>query len=177
MSKNSKQMKIIKKLRDERSEKRKWYQKYVSLCSDYNALEREKSRLKHRLDVAGLNTPTLDQTTGSVHLIEADIEPYGSYVPLIEEPTEGDMELLKKQLTQGLVEGLLANNMVQIIYKDPHICVGPFGDALNKYYTYAAKMYVVPWEQMRVFGRHVRMYEYLGGAVKNGRENGTKEDS
>ena len=170
MSKNRKQKKIIKKLRDERSEKRGWKQKYESLCSEDKVLEIEKSRLKHRLDVAGLNTPTLEESTGPIHVIEADIEPYGSYVALTEEPTERDMEMLKKQLTQGLVEGMLANNLVQIIYKDPYNCVGPFGDPLNNHYTYAAKMYVVPWEQMRVFGRHVRLYEYLGSGVKDGRE-------
>lgn len=175
MSKNRKQMKIIKKLRAAEAKANSWYNQYVSLLAKNRELELAIDKLKHRLDVAGFTTPTLEESTGPVRVIEADIEPYGSYVALTEEPTERDMEILKKQLTQGLVDGLLANNLVQIIYKDPYNCGGPFGDVLNNYYTYAAKMYVVPWEQMRVFGRHVRLYEYLGGRVKDGRENGTND--
>jgi len=167
MSKNRKQTKINKKLREAQAKANSWYNQYVSLLAKNRELELAINKLKHRLDLAGLNTPTLEKTTGSVHVIEADIEPYGSYVALTEEPTERDMEMLKKQLTQGLVEGLLANNLVQIIYKDPYKCGSPFGDVLNNHYTYAAKMYVVPWEQMRVFGRHVRLYEYLGDIMKD----------
>lgn len=167
MSKNRKQTKINKKLRDARANADRLYHLYNKLLAEYMDLKIANEKLKHRLDVAGLNTPTLEESTGSVHVIEADIEPYGSYAVLTEEPTESEMEILKRQLTQGLVEGMLANNLVQIIYKEPDYCRGPFGDVLNNNYTYAAKMYVVPWEQMRVFGRHVRLYEYLGGGVKD----------
>lgn len=164
MSKNRKQMKIIKKLRAAEAKANSWYNQYVSILAKNSELELKNDKLKHRLDLAGLNTPTLEESTGPIHVIEADIEPYGSYVALTDEPTESDMEILKKRLTQGLVEGLLANNLVQIIYKDPYN-VGPFGDALNNYYTYAAKMYVVPWEKMRVFGKHA----ILERRVKDGR--------
>ena len=170
MSKNRKQMKIIKKLRDERAYADRLYHQYVNLMRDYMDLKIANEKLKHRLDVAGLNTPTLEESTGPVHVIEADIEPYGSYAVLTEEPTESEMEILKKRLMKGLVDGMLANNLVQIIYKEPDNCVGPFGDVLNNNYTFAAKMFVVPWEQMRVFGSHVRLYEYLGSGVKDGRE-------
>lgn len=167
MSKNRKQTKIIKKIREAQAKADSWYHQYVSLLSKNRELELANEKLKHRLDVAGLTTPTLEETTGPVHVIEADIEPYGSYVALTEEPTEREMEILKRQLTQGLVEGLLATNLVQIIYKDPYNCDYPFGGGPNNYYTYAAKMYVVAWEQMRVFGRHVRLYEYRSHRKEN----------
>lgn len=167
MSKNMKQTKIIKKLREAQAKANSWCHQYLHILAKNRELELENDKLKHRLDVAGFTTPTLEESTGPIHVIEADIEPYGSHVVLTEEPTERDMEILKEQLTQGLVEGMLANNLVQIIYKEPDNCRGPFGDVLNNHYTYAAKMYVVPWEQMRVFGRHVRLYEYLGDIMKD----------
>lgn len=165
MSKNKKSTKIIKKLRDARANADRLYHQYVKLLTDYMDLKIANEKLKYRLDLAGLNTPTLEESTGPIHVIEVDMEPYGMYAVLTEEPTELDIDLLKKRFTKRLVESMLANNLVQFIHKSPD----GFGDPMNEHFTYAAKMFVVPWEQMRVFGSHVRLYEYLGSGVKDGR--------
>lgn len=173
MSKNRKQKKIIKKLSDAQDKANYWYHQYFRLLANNRELELANDNLKHRLDVAGFTTPTLEESTGPVHVIEADIVPYGLFNIFTEEPTERDMETLRDELTLQMAKGLADQNMIQFIYKGPD----ESGDPLNEQFTYAAKMYVIPWEQMRVFGRHVRLYEYLGDKMKEVRENGTKEDS
>ena len=159
MSKNKKKTKIVKTLRDAQAKADNWYQQYVCLLESNKELRLANDKLKHRLDVAGFTTPTLDESTGPVQVIEADIVPYGLFNIFTEEPTERDMEILRDELTLQLVRGMADQNMIQFIYKDPY----GSGDPLNEHFTYAAKMYVIPWEQMRTVGRHVRLYEKIKG--------------
>ena len=73
--------------------------------------------------------------------------PFGTYKFIDEERSIIDLHTAyqnnKKELLEMVAEGLLEENVVQIIFKDRDLA-GPLG--MNP--TMAIKMYVVPWEKM-----------------------------
>ena len=55
---------------------------------------------------------------------------------------EAIFQQIKEEIMRKIVGGLIEQNLVQIIRHDPD------DSPLNRYGTYAAKLYIVPWEEM-----------------------------
>lgn len=143
MSKNRKQTKINKKLRDARKEADMLRQQWGDLSVENVRLSSEILRIKERLDIAGFAAKTIDQTSHDLHVIKVDIVPHGNLVAGSKDPSEEELEILKKMCVENMVKALLEDNMIQFIRLGTD---GPFDYAG----MYAAKLYVVPWEQARL---------------------------
>lgn len=143
MSKNRKQTKINKKLRDSRKEADMLRQQWGDLSVENVRLSSEILRLKERMFMAGFAAKTIDQTSHDLHVIKVDIVPYGNLVAGSKDPSEEELEILKKMCAENMVKALLEDNMIQFIRLGTD---GPFDYAG----MYAAKLYVVPWEQARL---------------------------
>ena len=113
----------------------------------------------------GSNVETIDPGNGECVVMEKwTIEqlPWGRYVPCCEDISDEEIEKLKESIVEGLVRGLIEKNLVQFILKERNT-VFPIAE----FKTLAAKLYVVPWEQMP----HARTLE-LEQFVKNTLEGG-----
>lgn len=110
-------------------------------------VEEEKKRLR----TAGLDPDreyrdglTTKNVTASAELPEElRSVAFGNYAVLSEELDSEDMAQVKKRLVEGLVTGMIKENLVRFIYK-------PADDVpiWNNYHTMAARIDVVPWEQI-----------------------------
>lgn len=97
----------------------------------------------------GKNVETTEEVPegGPVSIIKWNMkaEQFGQYVCLLPEEVyknREDVKYIERSLAESIAKGLLETNMIQFIYR------GPCGlDPLAEYATYAAKLYVIPWEQ------------------------------
>ena len=104
-------------------------------------------RLIRRLRRAGMLGMYDYLDTEQVKTAEIEIEPipYGTYVVLSGgTATKDQEEQAKKIVAEKIAAGLMQQEMIQFICKDN--CAD--FDPLSQYSTVAAKIRVVPWEQM-----------------------------
>ena len=115
-------------------------------------LENDYLKAERRLRDAGSEIETIDYGCGPVQIIQAKAELYGDYFTCIGELNTRLQGEAKENLIREMVKGLIEQNMIQFIIKKPGEFGGTFGDAL----TIGAKLFVIPWEQMRT-GRTVEI--------------------
>lgn len=113
----------------------------------------------------GSNVETVDTGSGECVVTEKwtiEQQPWGKYVTCREDISDEELEKLKEFLVDGIARGLIEKNLVQFISKErnDHFPIAEFK-------TLAAKLYVVPWEQMP----HAKTLE-LEKFVKNTLEGG-----
>lgn len=117
-----------------------------ALMASHKELENQHNVLKERFRRAGSELETLDASP-QIPVVTAEIEPqaYGIYKDADAWVlTEKDaFKSLKRELLTRMVDGLMDGNIVQFIAKKN--LDYPF---YSDMYTFAAKMYVIPWEQM-----------------------------
>ena len=113
--------------------------------------EEEAEYYKSRFRAFGSNVESIDPKGWSpVELLKWELKPeiWGKYIrfdgEIVEKSDEGKIrDLLEKETLQGIAKGLIERNIVQFIVREPDAF-----DPLNRYGTFAGKLYVVPWEQM-----------------------------
>ena len=125
------------------------------LMSRIECLEKEKKEVEKRLEIAGTETETIEEGFGTVQIIRAQVIPYGTYVRVDKIPLD-ELKFIKGELTREIAKALIEQNIVQFIIKEPGIYDGPFGAIDQEYGTIGAKLYVIPWEQMRT-GRTIEI--------------------
>ena len=118
-------------------------------------LEEEKKKVEKRLEIAGAETETIEEGVGTVQIIRAQVIPYGTYVRVDKIPLD-ELKFIKGELTREIAKALIEQNIVQFIIKEPGMYDGPFGTIDQEYGTIGAKLYVIPWEQMRT-GRTIEI--------------------
>lgn len=115
--------------------------------------EEKAEKYQERFHKIGSNIETIELEPGNqVVMLKWELKPevWGDYLKfgtcLIEKHNEKEIEqILKKEIIHNIAEGLIDNDIIQIIIREPSII-----DPLDRYGTYGAKLYVVPWEQMGV---------------------------
>lgn len=112
--------------------------------------EEEAKYYKNRFREFGSNVETIEPGSGTLQMLKWQLkaEAWGQYIRLDDRIVEAhDKETIQKIMSEEIVrkiaEGLIERNLVQFLIKDPVV-----SDPLNRYGTYAAKLYVVPWEQV-----------------------------
>ena len=118
-------------------------------------LEEEKKKVEKRLEIAGTETETIEEGAGMVQIIRAEVIPYGTYTRVDKMPLD-ELKFIKEKLTREIAKALIDQNIVQFIIKEPGMHDGSFGDIFQEYKTIGAKLYVIPWEQMRT-GRTIEI--------------------
>lgn len=119
-------------------------------------LEEEKKKVEKRLEIAGAETETIEEGVGMVQIIRAEVIPYGTYTRVGNYIHLDDLTSVKMELTREIAKALIDQNIVQFIIKEPGMHDGPFGDIFQGYKTIGAKLFVIPWEQMRT-GRKIEI--------------------
>ena len=119
-------------------------------------LEEEKKKVEKRLEIAGTETETIEDEVGTIQIIRAETIPYGSFTRVGNDIHLDDLESVKMELTREIAKALIDQSIVQFIIKKPGMYDGPFGDIFQGYKTIGAKLYVIPWEQMRT-GRTIEI--------------------
>jgi hypothetical protein len=122
------------------------------LKSRINCLEEEKKKVEKRLEIAGAETETIEEGVGMVQIIRAEVIPYGTFTRVGNDIHLDDLESVKMELTREIAKELIDQSIVQFIIKKPGMYDGPFGAIDQEYGTIGAKLYVIPWEQMRTGG-------------------------
>ena len=134
-----------------------------------NALETAKQKAayyKKRFIEFGKNVDTQDMDKGryiSMLKWELKPEPYGQYACVHKAFIDENGEVLnglKGSIIRTLVEGIIENDLAQIIVKDEE-------DPLYPFRTVAAKVYIVPWEQMP-HKRTIELKEYVQNVLEDG---------
>ena len=118
-------------------------------------LEEEKKKVEKRLEIAGTETETIEEGSGMVQIIRAEVIPYGTYAR-VDKIALDELTFIKGELTREIAKALIEQNIVQFIIKEPGMYDGPFGAIDQEYGTIGAKLYVIPWEQMRT-GRTIEI--------------------
>lgn len=125
--------------------------------------ESEAEQYKDRFRKFGSNVETVDPENGKyVELVKWELKPemWGSYSFYDARFRNAELvEIFQRELVEKIVNGLIERDLVQFYIKDPNEAGGPLG--LQG--TYAAKLYVVPWEQMA----HRRTIEIMQYAEKS----------
>lgn len=106
--------------------------------------EEEARYYKTRFRAFGSNVETVEpDDSKDLRVLKWELKPeiYGNYLKIDDELI--DPGYLEKKVAEELAKGLVERNLVQFIKKDPDNT-----DPLNRYGTFAAKIYVVPWEQV-----------------------------
>lgn len=112
----------------------------------YKLLEDQFFLLKDRFRHAGSELETLEDVP-QIPVITAEINPqqYGLYSVVdkkaLEEQTFRNM--IQRELITKMVQGLMDGEIVQFVAKE-----NTWDPMMYGTYTYAAKLYVVPWEQL-----------------------------
>lgn len=135
------------------------------LMSRIKCLEEEKKKVEKRLEIAGTETETVEEEFGMVQIIRAQAIPYGIYTRVnkihLDElsSTEllNELTSIKQELTNEIAKALIEQNIVQFIIKEPGMYDGPFEAIVQEFGTVGAKLYVIPWEQMRTTGRTIEI--------------------
>ena len=125
------------------------------LMSRIECLEEEKKKVEKRLEIAGAETETIEEGVGMVQIIRPQAIPYGTYTRVDKMPLD-ELKFIKEELTREIAKALIEQNIVQFIIKEPGMYGGPFGEINQEYGTIGAKLYVIPWEQMRT-GRTIEI--------------------
>lgn len=149
MSKNRKQTKINKKLRDAREEAEKLRQQWGDLSVENVRLSSEILRMKARLDQAGFAAKTIDEPCHGLQVIKVDIVPFAKLAVTQEQLNFEELKELKEMCVESIVKELLENDLVQFCYRGPW----KYNDPLDEREVYMAKLFVIPWEQARL-GTH-----------------------
>jgi len=112
--------------------------------------EEKAEYYKKRFREFGTNVKTVDPGSGKLIVMEKwelHPQPWGQWVKFDNaiinlDNEEAIFQQIKEEIMRKIVGGLIEQNLVQIIRHDPD------DSPLNRYGTYAAKLYIVPWEQM-----------------------------
>lgn len=132
----------------------------VKLNEELSAKDAQMEIMKKRFMRLGDQIETMDKRGPALQTIikEIDIEPiqFGDYLAMSmldsnREYQDVVFEEAKGRMAEKLATGLIENNLVQFIIRDQN-----HYDPLNMFTTVAAKITVVPWEQMAI-GRRIRM--------------------
>ena len=102
----------------------------------------ERDKLKKRIMDIGSRCEMLDISGPGINCVEVRPEAWGQYMvmsPLID-LSDTELEDMKKMLVGKIVQGLMEQNVVQFI-------IGKH-DFVPDRKTIAAKLYVVPWDQL-----------------------------
>ena len=131
--------------------------------AEASAAKSDAEWYKRRFRAFGSNVKTIQEGPG-LKCIEWRLKPdqYGNYAML------GGAEYaeyeLKRELVEQMAQGLIENNLVQFISSTPDI-YEPFFPG-----TYAAKLFVVPWE-LAPHEREVRLRQYVRETLEEGEAN------
>ena len=119
------------------------------------AAQEEAEKYKERFRKFGSNVETIEED-GAVKCLKFTVEqqPWGTYAESVHTLKEDDIAYVRRELLDCIVQGLMNHNIVQFLEHDN----GPIGGR-----TYAAKLFVVPWEQMP----HKRTIEIMQEAMEN----------
>lgn len=113
---------------------------------EYELLEEQYNKLKERFRHAGSEVETLEDVP-QIPVITAEINPqqYGLYSVVVKRMLEDQSfrDMIQRELITRMVQGLMDGDIVQFIVKE-----NTWDPAMLGTYTYAAKLYVVPWEQL-----------------------------
>ena len=124
------------------------------LEAEVTGKDQEIEALKKRFRRLGSQIRTIEETENSslrVVTTKIDIEPlqFGGYIALkngtVEDWKDEILEEAKSRLAAQLATALMENNMLQFIVRDQ----SEFSP-LDQFTTVAAKVNIVPWEQMAV---------------------------
>ena len=121
--------------------------KAETLELENGALRRDNKSLRDRLRRAG-SLPYEYFESDKIKTIEAEAKTYGEFAVLdsnADHPTEDEIEKAKSQVVYSLVRCLMKDELIQFIVKDRDFYNGPL--YFDKC-TVAAKLNVIPWEQM-----------------------------
>ena len=121
--------------------------------------QEKADRYEKRFRDFGTNVETVEPTGKLVECIKWTLQPvpYGQYAVVSNEAMRHDDEQrIAEQITRTLVKAAMENNLVQFVRHEGGFM--PFDDNT----TIAAKMYVVPWEQMP-HKRTVELAQYVEG--------------
>lgn len=88
---------------------------------------------------------------------ELNPQTWGNYALLCDNVTEEQKEAVIQRLTQSIVDGLVKNNLLQIVEREG---CGPF-----EHNTVAVKLYVIPWEQIP-HKRTMAVYRYAENTLQ-----------
>ena len=130
--------------------------------------ETERDRYKERFRRFGTNVVTIEPDNGkALRMVKWEINPetYGNYMTLMEPDLLMQSEIqrrIQEELVRSIVKGLMEANMVQFISKGRNEF-----DPIQRFCTVAAKLYVVPWEQVP----HKRRIELMQYAEKCWRDD------
>lgn len=127
------------------------------LIGEKSELEEQLDRTKKRLEAAGSEIKTIDEPIGKIQIIHPEVETYGNYATFTDADEE-QREYIKKELARRLAEGLINQNIVQIICKEPGAYIHL--DPLYRHGTIGAKLFVIPWEQMKT-GKMIEIRRYM----------------
>ena len=118
--------------------------------AEIKAAEEKAERYKQKFRSIGSNVETIDPGPGKIKMLKWTIptEQYGNYVLVNQEQIREEewrsTELeIKKKLVESIAKGLLENDIVQFIVRQPSAF-----DPLNVFGSVGGKLYVVPWEYM-----------------------------
>ena len=113
--------------------------------------EEEAKKYKERFHKIGSNIKTIETGQhGPVVTMKWELKPeqWGNYIKfpnelVMKDDVEAIERTLRNKIIDSIAKGLIENNIIQFIIREPSVI-----DPLDRYGTYAAKLYVVPWEQM-----------------------------
>lgn len=127
------------------------------------AAEEKAERYQQKFRSIGSNVETIDPGPGKIKMLKWTIptEQYGNYVLVnqeqIWEEERRSTELeIKKRLAESIAIGLLENDIVQFIVRQPSIF-----DPLNAFGSVGGKLYVVPWEYMARDRKTIELLQQL----------------
>jgi len=128
------------------------------------AAEEKAQRYEKRFREIGSNIKTLNPGSGkALVMMKWEIKPekYGTYAKIDnrrikETNTEEIYNEIRKKLANNIAEGLLDQNIVQIIFKGQNEY-----DPISEYSTVGMKLYVVPWEMMAEYGQKIELRKYV----------------
>ena len=129
-------------------EKKKYLQENLARLGaerERAAAKREAEWYRHRFREIGSRVETIDPGPGKIKMLKWTVSPeqLGNYIRVLQDDSiYGNIEEYIFDLAESIAKGIIDNNLLQIIVKEADD--GP----LDRYGTIAAKLYVVPWEQM-----------------------------
>lgn len=141
---------------------------YYRISRDDERREKEEykekaERFGKRIREIGANMKTVDPGSGKmVQMVKWELDPkeFGAYMRTIHDIHDpANLERFSEELIRGLVKGLMQEELVQMIIREPDF-KNP--DPLDIYGTIGAKIYVVPWEQMP-HRRTIELKQYTDG--------------
>lgn len=128
--------KVIKRAKQEVEKAR---QAAALLKVEKEAAEEKAEYYKKRFREFGSNVETVKTDGIMCNEWTVEVKPYGAYVAMAPETTGADDVYALSMLAEKITNGLLENNIIQIIRHDET----PFSPR-----TVGAKLFVVPWDQM-----------------------------